>query len=239
MFTFCFVFFFSSIFDGRQPVLCITDPAMIKTVLIKECYSLFTNRRVCTTTNTFSHSSWSLSINWTLVNNCFVTLLQNFRLNGQLYDAVSIAEDEQWKRIRSVLSPSFTSGRLKEVRKRASSSSRVSFALCIQYSSLLQAAIMSLAFRGMDWSCQWKEAAKLYTFTCCTLTSGSTECSTMVTSVTKRSNMSVLCGVCNTTNLHLHSGPWLGNLGPLTEYWIGSLPLDFLSTLSSWPMIVL
>ncbi|KAM8880372.1 cytochrome P450 3A30-like [Spinachia spinachia] len=72
------------IFDGRQPVLCVTDPAMIKTILIKECYSLFTNRR-------------------------------NFRLNGQLYDAVSIAEDDQWRRIRSVLSPSFTSGRLKEM----------------------------------------------------------------------------------------------------------------------------
>ncbi|KAM8771556.1 cytochrome P450 3A40-like [Acanthopagrus schlegelii] len=72
------------IFDGRQSVLCITDPAMIKTVLIKECYSLFTNRR-------------------------------NFRLNGPLYDAVTIAEDDQWRRIRSVLSPSFTSGRLKEM----------------------------------------------------------------------------------------------------------------------------
>ncbi|XP_070684068.1 cytochrome P450 3A30-like [Pempheris klunzingeri] len=72
------------IFDGRQPVLCIADSAMIKTVLIKECYSLFTNRR-------------------------------NFYLNGELHDAVSIAEDEKWKRIRSVLSPSFTSGRLKEM----------------------------------------------------------------------------------------------------------------------------
>lgn len=72
------------IFDGRQPVLCVADPAMIKTILIKECYSLFTNRR-------------------------------NFRLNGPLYDAVSIAEDDQWRRIRSVLSPSFTSGRLKEM----------------------------------------------------------------------------------------------------------------------------
>uniref|UniRef100_A0A672IVU1 unspecific monooxygenase n=1 Tax=Salarias fasciatus TaxID=181472 RepID=A0A672IVU1_SALFA len=51
------------IFDGRQPVLCITDPAMIKTVLVKECYSFFINRR-------------------------------NFRLNGPLYDAVSIAEDD-------------------------------------------------------------------------------------------------------------------------------------------------
>lgn len=72
------------IFDGRQPVLCITDPAMIKTILIKECYAFFTNRR-------------------------------NFRLNGPLYDAVTVAEDDQWRRIRSVLSPSFTSGRLKEM----------------------------------------------------------------------------------------------------------------------------
>ncbi|CAL1601205.1 unnamed protein product [Knipowitschia caucasica] len=72
------------IYDGRQPVLCVVDPAMVKTILVKECYTLFTNRR-------------------------------NFRLNGPLYDAVSIAEDDQWRRIRSVLSPSFTSGRLKEM----------------------------------------------------------------------------------------------------------------------------
>ncbi|XP_048870338.1 cytochrome P450 3A30-like isoform X3 [Brienomyrus brachyistius] len=72
------------IYDGRQPVLAIMDPGMVKTILIKECYSFFTNRR-------------------------------NFGLSGPLHDAVSLAEDEQWKRIRSVLSPSFTSGRLKEM----------------------------------------------------------------------------------------------------------------------------
>ncbi|XP_062865749.1 cytochrome P450 3A30-like [Trichomycterus rosablanca] len=72
------------IFDARQPVLCIMDKEIIKTVLVKECYSLFTNRR-------------------------------NFRLSGEMYDAVSLAEDEDWRRIRSVLSPSFTSGRLKEM----------------------------------------------------------------------------------------------------------------------------
>ncbi|XP_045245433.2 cytochrome P450 3A8 [Macaca fascicularis] len=71
-------------YDGRQPVLAITDPNMIKTVLVKECYSVFTNRRP-------------------------------FGPVGFMKNAISIAEDEEWKRIRSLLSPTFTSGKLKEM----------------------------------------------------------------------------------------------------------------------------
>uniref|UniRef100_A0A8C5E4H5 unspecific monooxygenase n=1 Tax=Gouania willdenowi TaxID=441366 RepID=A0A8C5E4H5_GOUWI len=71
-------------YELRKPILAVMDPDMIKTILVKECFTYFTNRR-------------------------------NFRLNGELYDAVSIAEDNQWRRIRSLITPSFTSGRVKEV----------------------------------------------------------------------------------------------------------------------------
>ncbi|KAG3259978.1 cytochrome P450 3A9-like [Ictidomys tridecemlineatus] len=72
------------LYDGRQPVLLITEPSIIKTVLIKECYSAFTNRR-------------------------------NFGPVGFLKKAISLSEDEEWKRIRTLLSPTFTSGKLKEM----------------------------------------------------------------------------------------------------------------------------
>ncbi|NXS60233.1 CP3AT protein, partial [Brachypteracias leptosomus] len=72
------------IFDGRRPLMAVLDPVLIKNILVKECYSIFTNRR-------------------------------NFGLNGILESALNVAEDEQWKRIRTVLSPTFTSGKLKEM----------------------------------------------------------------------------------------------------------------------------
>ncbi|CAH7275343.1 LOC101831958 [Phodopus roborovskii] len=71
-------------YDGRKPVLAITDPEIIKTVLVKECYSIFTNRRF-------------------------------FGPVGFMKKSITISEDEEWKRLRTLLSPTFTSGKLKEM----------------------------------------------------------------------------------------------------------------------------
>ncbi|XP_005413823.1 PREDICTED: cytochrome P450 3A5-like isoform X1 [Chinchilla lanigera] len=72
------------LYEGRQPVLFITDPDMIKTVLVKEFYSAFTNRK-------------------------------SIRPAVLMRKSLTSSEDEQWKRIRTLLSPTFSSGKLKEM----------------------------------------------------------------------------------------------------------------------------
>ncbi|XP_036884975.1 cytochrome P450 3A12-like [Sturnira hondurensis] len=93
-------------YDGRQPMLCITDPDLIKAVLVKECYSIFTNRRTIGPV-------------------------------GFMKSAITVAEDENWKRIRTLLSPTFTSGKLKEM-----------FPTIVQYGDVLVRNLRKEAEKG-------------------------------------------------------------------------------------------
>ncbi|XP_038200411.1 cytochrome P450 3A6-like [Arvicola amphibius] len=72
------------LYDGMQPLLVIAEPDMIRKVLVKEFYSVFTNR-------------------------------QSFGPNGLLKKSVAGCENEEWKRIRALLTPTFSSGKLKEM----------------------------------------------------------------------------------------------------------------------------
>nr|XP_048287750.1 cytochrome P450 3A5-like isoform X2 [Myodes glareolus] len=72
------------IYEGQQPLLVFTEPEIIKKVLVKEFYSVFTNRRFLGQT-------------------------------GLLRSSVTACHDEEWKRIRTLLSPTFSSGKLKEM----------------------------------------------------------------------------------------------------------------------------
>ncbi|KAM9208931.1 cytochrome P450 3A4-like [Dugong dugon] len=93
-------------YDGLLPVIAITDPSMIKTVLVKECYSNFTNRKI-------------------------------FGPLGFMKSAVFFSKDEEWKRIRTLLSPSFTSGKLKEM-----------FPIISQYADVLVKHLREAALKG-------------------------------------------------------------------------------------------
>ncbi|XP_023564471.1 cytochrome P450 3A8-like [Octodon degus] len=95
------------LYEGRQPVLSIADPDVIKTLLVKEFYSSFTNRRPIRPT----------------------ILMKN---------SMNALEDEQWKRVRTLLSPTFTSGKLKEV-----SMYEVLFSFCVPIFEMLNLSVFA------------------------------------------------------------------------------------------------
>lgn len=75
-------------FIGAKPFLVVADPEIIKMIQIKD-FKLFTNRDLLLPDSGIPHPSASLSM--------------------------PIAKDDEWKRVRTIVSPSFSSGKLKKV----------------------------------------------------------------------------------------------------------------------------
>ncbi|XP_053272782.1 cytochrome P450 3A56 [Pleuronectes platessa] len=71
-------------YEFKRPMLAVMDPDMLKTILVKECFTYFINRRI-------------------------------FPSIGELYDTLFFSMGDDWRRIRNTLSPTFSSGRLKEM----------------------------------------------------------------------------------------------------------------------------
>lgn len=71
-------------YEFRLPVLSVIDPDMLKTILVKDCFTYFTNHR-------------------------------NLGLNGDLQDAMTLSEDDKWRRLRNIITPAYTSGHVKEM----------------------------------------------------------------------------------------------------------------------------
>ncbi|CAG2172599.1 unnamed protein product, partial [Oppiella nova] len=73
------------IYEITKPVLFLSDPELIRDVLVKD-FHIFNNRR-------------------------------DFRTGGDplVDNMVSIVRDEQWKKIRSIMSPTFSTGKLKKM----------------------------------------------------------------------------------------------------------------------------
>ncbi|CAO2630597.1 Cytochrome P450 3A31, partial [Lemmus lemmus] len=61
---------------------------------------------------------------------------------GIMSKAVTLSKDEEWKRIRALLSPTFTSGKLKEVTKRTM------FPIIEQYGDILVKYLRREADKG-------------------------------------------------------------------------------------------
>uniref|UniRef100_A0A3B4B7N2 unspecific monooxygenase n=1 Tax=Periophthalmus magnuspinnatus TaxID=409849 RepID=A0A3B4B7N2_9GOBI len=74
------------IYEMRQPMLAVMDPDMLRTILVKDCFTNFTNHR-------------------------------NLGLLGDLRNAMSLSDDDKWRRLRNIITPAYTSGQVKEMFK--------------------------------------------------------------------------------------------------------------------------
>lgn len=74
-------------YEGLKPVLYVADPDLCRQIMSKD-FHVFTNRRD----------------------------LGKFKFDETFMNAISIIKDEQWKRVRSIMSPTFSTGKMRRMR---------------------------------------------------------------------------------------------------------------------------
>jgi cytochrome P450 len=96
--NFCIFF---RIFEGTTPLILLSDPELLRNVLIKDSH-VFSNRRVIPNIFFLLYIRDSLS-----------QLLEG--VLGPLEHGLTALKDEAWKNARSIVSPTFSSAKLKSV----------------------------------------------------------------------------------------------------------------------------
>ncbi len=91
-------------FEGRKPNLFVADAEFIRSVLVKD-FDHFVNRRV---------SGWYVPGD---TCNMWLFTLQSFEMKAKyIRKMISLIRDDEWKEVRSAVSPTFTTGKIKRVR---------------------------------------------------------------------------------------------------------------------------
>lgn len=98
---------------GRKPIVVIADPDILRQVMVKE-FSSFPNRlvRAMPSGNHVLHAPQSSL----LTANLCVSAQKLVITSKPMSDCLLFLRDDTWKRVRSVLTPSFSAAKMKEVR---------------------------------------------------------------------------------------------------------------------------
>lgn len=112
---------------ARRPVVVVADPDMLRQIMVRD-FSSFPNRMVRTFTSAGKCkpciNTWFQNKLWWVNHDRYLCLyspllhsVQTIRFATKpMSDCLLMLRNERWKRVRSILTPSFSAAKMKEVR---------------------------------------------------------------------------------------------------------------------------